>query len=263
MLSKLMSTWPYMEDRPFNPRQKVENWVEEFKREFSGYETEIDRDLFMRYSYMLLDDDLAGKSSVNNLSDSDLEALRTKWMEGPDEYEPVILEIGAGTNPDPEATHTLDKRTDIPVDFPGIDIANDPLPFDDECVDQVVGYHILEHIPREKIGHVFREIDRILKLEGTGHIELPHTGTWSAGTDPTHQGPGGTTPDVANYLDGNDSSYWPEINWSVDSYAVLHFPTFLRPALRPDVVSKNHSREWVKLPFVDGTVIIKFQKREK
>lgn len=86
MLSKLMSTWPYLEDRPFNPRQKVEDWVEDFKREFSGYETEIDRDLFMRYSYMLLDDDLAGKSSVNNLSDSDLETLRTKWMEGPEDY---------------------------------------------------------------------------------------------------------------------------------------------------------------------------------
>ena len=86
MLSKLMSTWPYMEDRPFNPRQKVENWVEDFKREHAGYETEIDRDLFMRYSYMLLDDDLAGKSSVNNLSDTDLETLRTKWMDGPPAY---------------------------------------------------------------------------------------------------------------------------------------------------------------------------------
>ena len=86
MLSKLMSTWPYMEDRPFNPRQKVEDWVEEFKREHAGYETQIDRDLFMRYSYMLLDDDLAGKSSVNNLSDTDLETLRTKWMDGPPAY---------------------------------------------------------------------------------------------------------------------------------------------------------------------------------
>lgn len=83
MLSKLMSTWPYIEDSPFNPRQKVESWLEDFKRKYTGYETEIDRDLFMRYSYMLLDDDLAGKSSVNNLSDTDLETLRTKWIDGP------------------------------------------------------------------------------------------------------------------------------------------------------------------------------------
>lgn len=86
MLSKLMSTWPYMEDRPFNPRQKVESWVEDFKSEYAGYEKEIDRDLFMRYSYMLLDDDLAGKSSVNSLSDADLERLRTKWIDGPQAY---------------------------------------------------------------------------------------------------------------------------------------------------------------------------------
>lgn len=86
MLSKLMSTWPYMEDRPFNPRQKIESWIEDFKQEYTGYETEIDRDLFMRYSYMLLDDDLAGKSSVNSLSEAELETLRTKWMDGPEEY---------------------------------------------------------------------------------------------------------------------------------------------------------------------------------
>lgn len=86
MLSKLMSTWPYMEYRPFNPRGKVEDWIEDFKSDFPGYETEIDRDLFMRYSYMLLDDDLAGKTSVNNLSGEDLETLRAKWMDGPEEY---------------------------------------------------------------------------------------------------------------------------------------------------------------------------------
>jgi hypothetical protein len=35
---------------------------------------------------MLLDDDLSGKSSVNNLSDADLETLRMKWMDGPPAY---------------------------------------------------------------------------------------------------------------------------------------------------------------------------------
>lgn len=86
MLSKLMSIWPYMDHRPFNPRQKVEGWTEEFKLKFPGYETKIDRDLFMRYSYMLLDGDLSGKSSVNSLSELQLDTLREKWMTGPDEY---------------------------------------------------------------------------------------------------------------------------------------------------------------------------------
>lgn len=86
MLSKLMSTWPYMEAQPFNPRQKVEDWIESFKHDFPGYETQIDRDLFMRYSYMLIDNDLSGKSSVNSLSETNLEKMRGKWINGPEEY---------------------------------------------------------------------------------------------------------------------------------------------------------------------------------
>jgi hypothetical protein len=84
MLSRLMSTWPYVPDGAFNPRDKVEQWSEQFKHDYPEYETEIDRDMFMRYSYYLIDGDLAGKSSVNELSEADLEEMRQKWIGSPE-----------------------------------------------------------------------------------------------------------------------------------------------------------------------------------
>lgn len=177
--------------------------------------------------------------------------------------EEVILELGAGTDPSPKSTHTLDIRTDIPVDYPGINIAEDRIPLEEHSVDQVVGYHILEHVPPERIGFVFKEIDRVLRPSGEGHFETPHAGTWSAATDPTHQGVGGFTPDIDMYINGKPSSYWPEIKWDVSAYANLEFPTFLRPSLRVGFELREHSREMVKLPFVDGTVIIEIEKNKK
>lgn len=84
MLSRLMSTWPYLDDEPFNPRDKVEQWTEQFKHDYPEYETEIDRDMFMRYSYYLIDGDLSGKGSVNDLTEDDLETMRQKWIGSPE-----------------------------------------------------------------------------------------------------------------------------------------------------------------------------------
>lgn len=84
MLSRLMTTWPYVSDGSFNPRDKVEQWSEQFKHDYPEYEAEIDRDMFMRYAYYLVDGDLAGKSSVNDLSKSDIETMRQKWIGSPD-----------------------------------------------------------------------------------------------------------------------------------------------------------------------------------
>lgn len=84
MLSRLMSRWPYLSNGSFNPRDKVEQWIEQFKHDYQEYETEIDRDMFMRYSYYLIDGDLAGKNSVKELSEEDIEQMRQKWIGSPD-----------------------------------------------------------------------------------------------------------------------------------------------------------------------------------
>lgn len=178
-----------------------------------------------------------------------------------------VLEIGAGENPSPDSTMTLDIREDLDhIDYPGVDIGVDRWPVDDESVRFVRAHHVLEHVPPEQIGHVWRELDRILVPGGEAVIDLPHAGTWSAATDMTHQGTGGTTPGVANYFaDGSLEQYWPNLNWTVDAYARVEFPTFVRGSLRVRFVPSRPglSFELVKIPFVDADVRIEIKKENE
>lgn len=168
-----------------------------------------------------------------------------------------ILEIGSGLNPDDRATVTLDIRTDLDhIDVGGIDIGTDQLPFDTGSFSRVIADNVLEHIPPGNIGHVFEEVDRVLRSNGVFEVIIPHAGTWEARTDPTHYGTGGWTPDVEKYFTGELQEYWPEIDWDVSTTAKLEAPTFLRTSLRLSVCTEHGgiSTELVKLPFVSGTV---------
>ncbi|MFZ0217999.1 MAG: class I SAM-dependent methyltransferase [Candidatus Dormiibacterota bacterium] len=52
------------------------------------------------------------------------------------------------------------------------DIANDPLPFEDNSVSHIFSSHCLEHIPPAQMGHVFREFTRVAHDEAL--LELWH-----------------------------------------------------------------------------------------
>ena len=184
------------------------------------------------------------------------------------------LDVGAGDDPHPKATHTLDIREDLPhLDFPGVDISRDTWPPDDNSVRRIVGQDILEHIPRERIGHVIREIDRVLAPGGVARLRAPHAGTAGAMRDPTHQGPGGFTPEVAGYFGGHDddyfdrrhAEYWPDVSLDVDAWADLEFPTLIRDSLRVNVRTRKNelSTELVKVPFVAGDVTIEFRASDE
>jgi len=177
------------------------------------------------------------------------------------------LEIGAGLEPHPNSTVTLDIREDLEhIDYPGVDIGQDSWPLADESVKSAHGYHVLEHIPPHQIGHVWAELDRVLLPGGTAFFELPHANTWAAATDMTHYGTGGTTPEVSRYFsaDSGQENYWPSLNWEVDAWADLSFPNFLRTSLRirRDVRREFLSFELTKIPFVSGTVKMKIKKCE-
>lgn len=181
-----------------------------------------------------------------------------------------VLDIGAGEHPHPDATATLDIREDIDVDYPGVDIAHDEWPIDTRSVDRVICSHVLEHVPPTSFGHVFGEFDRILVDGGTAHITMPHAGTWAAGTDLTHQGTGGTTPDVDRYFADkrNDAleRYWPDLDWNVEAYTDVEFPSFLRSSLRLRyrVESGHRSIQILKIPFTTaGEVTIKVRKHDR
>lgn len=168
-----------------------------------------------------------------------------------------VLEVGAGQSPDPRATETLDIRDDLDhLDYAGVDIGTDEWPIPDESVDLVVANHVVEHVPAECIGHLFSEVDRVVKPGGRFHVVTPHAGTWQAATDPTHQGTGGWTPDIVQYFTADLEEYFPELDWEVSGTANLSFPLFLRENLRLEFsVSRGSiSNEIVKIPFVSGEV---------
>jgi SAM-dependent methyltransferase len=84
-------------------------------------------------------------------------------------------------------------------DFPGVDIIWDlnvhPYPFPDECCVQIIGSHIVEHIPPVafidgKTHFLFMEfmdeLWRIMKPEGQLAISYPHGNSQSFLQDPTH-----------------------------------------------------------------------------
>jgi hypothetical protein len=77
-MSQLMSYWPYIDENPINPREKIRQWVQEFKREYSEYEQHIDRKLFARYSAYLINLDLL-HSGLKSISKEDMDKLHEKW----------------------------------------------------------------------------------------------------------------------------------------------------------------------------------------
>lgn len=181
-----------------------------------------------------------------------------------------VLDIGAGEHPHQDATATLDIREDIDVDYPGVDIAHDEWPIDTRSVERAICSHVLEHVPPTSFGHVFKELDRILVDGGKACITVPHSGTWAAATDLTHQGTGGTTPEVDRYFaDGRKDAleqYWPNLDWEVKAYTHVEFPTFLRSSLRLRCRVENGYRsiQLLKIPFMTaGEVTINVLKYDR
>lgn len=93
-----------------------------------------------------------------------------------------VVDLGAGADPDPRADVTVDQ-----VDLPSVDIVHDleeqPWPFDDNSVDQLVARHVIEHL--ESPEEAFSEAARVLIDGGEFEVRVP-IGV-DAKTDPTHE----------------------------------------------------------------------------
>jgi len=61
-----------------------------------------------------------------------------------------------------------------PITNPDVvhDLNTYPYPFEDNSADEIIGYHVLEHLDRPF--SVMKEIHRILKPGGKLHIKVPH-----------------------------------------------------------------------------------------
>lgn len=89
-----------------------------------------------------------------------------------------VLDIGAGHDPDPRATETVDSNA--PADH-AFDL-DDPWPLPPGSVDGIVANHVVEHLDAT---HVFAEAARVLR-DPSGWFELTVPLGENARTDPDH-----------------------------------------------------------------------------
>jgi predicted SAM-dependent methyltransferase len=96
---------------------------------------------------------------------------------------PIRLNLGSGYRHIPGYVN-LDNRPETKPDM-CVDILAG-LPFEDESVDEVRAYDILEHIPIGKTVAVIEDIYRVLKPGGTFESFTPSTDGRGAFQDPHH-----------------------------------------------------------------------------
>jgi ubiquinone/menaquinone biosynthesis C-methylase UbiE len=95
---------------------------------------------------------------------------------------PIKLNLGCGTN-------ILAGWVNLDCTaLPGVDVVHDlnalPLPFEDECADEILCEDVLEHVDYIPL---LKECHRILNLGGRLRIEVPHFTSSNNFVDPTHR----------------------------------------------------------------------------
>lgn len=78
------------------------------------------------------------------------------------------LNLGAGDSKIPGFTSVdlYDDKADVKADIC-------ELPFEDNSIDEIVAYQVIEHIPYWRSEQMFKEMYRVLRLGGTATIETP------------------------------------------------------------------------------------------
>lgn len=99
-----------------------------------------------------------------------------------------------------------------------------PYPFEDNSVDEIHFYHVLEHLhePVKKI----EEMHRILRPGGILHIRVPHFSSRGAFTDITHVRPFGYES-FDCFKEGNNQHYYTKAAFKILSKQIKYFGAFM------------------------------------
>lgn len=128
------------------------------------------------------------------------------------------------------------------------DIEKQPLPFDDNSVDEILCNETLEHM--EDLITVMNEMWRVLKPEGFLKGRVPHFGSKGSIADPTHKR--WFIPDSFNYFTGvnRHHSFRPKrpgnADYGVKPWYKIHVGSGIKFVLRPRK-TKEYNKEMEKL----------------
>lgn len=98
---------------------------------------------------------------------------------------PFYIDWYSCLNLGPGESHIPDT---MELDLPEWDAElEQPMPFDDETVGTVLGFHFLEHLTLRACLFVLRETERVLKPNGTAIFMVPHASQTMAFQDLDHK----------------------------------------------------------------------------
>lgn len=169
-----------------------------------------------------------------------------------------VLDLGAGTDPDPRATLATDIAT-----IPGLDLVFDldthPWPIGTGTVDGLIASHVFEHL--DDVEGAFLEAARALKTGGWLEIDVPIGRPVLS--DPTHQNTWTwSTPEF--FARGGKRDYYYDIPLEITERSVtvwLEGPFSKLSPLYRAFVSLYGPGDWVYgTPFIAGTLTIRFKR---
>lgn len=133
------------------------------KRFFNSIDRRLNVDTF-RYFYKFKS--LLGFKSKEEVDFEDLKQKARQLSAG---YDIVKLHLGCGKNHF-DGFINIDQRQTSATDLE-CDIVR--LPFDDNTIDRIETYHVIEHMPRHDVPRALKEWFRVMKPNGTLIIECP------------------------------------------------------------------------------------------
>jgi len=172
-----------------------------------------------------------------------------------------IIDLGAGTDPDPRATMTADIAQLKGLDLQ-FDLDTHPWPFTDASMDGIIASHVFEHLA--DVEGALREAGRVLRPGGWLELDVPlgrpnrtdptHQNTWTW-TTPEFFAHGGTRDyyyDLPFEIEDRDMNIWLEGPFSKASPLYRAFVSFYGPG------------DWVSgTPYMAGTLTVRFRKFDR
>lgn len=154
--------------------------------------------------------------------------------------------------------------------MPGVDkvckIGKEPLPFEDNSVEEVYSSHFIEHLNSEERVQFYNEIYRVMKVGAKATLIAPHWNSNRAYGDPTHQWP--PVSEMSFYYISRDwrktQAPHTDIEWNKDGFN-CNFEATWGYNLHPTLVIRNQEYQQFAISFYKEAaqdIIVTLTKKE-